>query len=53
VVKRSYLEFVLTGLEVSSAIELDKMATVLKGLVVGEIGELGGHAQERSELEAS
>lgn len=34
-------EFELTGLKVDSAIRLDKVATVLKELVVGEIGEVG------------
>ena len=34
-------EFQLTGLKVSSVVRLDKVATVLKDLVVGEIGEVG------------
>lgn len=34
-------EFELTGLKVESVIRLDKVATVLKELVVGEIGEVG------------
>ncbi len=34
-------EFDLTGLRVSSVIRCDKVATVLKELVVGEIGEIG------------
>lgn len=37
----SHPEFVLTGLKVSSVIKLDKVATVLKDLIVGEIGEIG------------
>jgi len=34
-------KFQLTGLKVSSVVRLDKVATVLKDLVVGEIGEVG------------
>ena len=41
VVDKSHPEFMLTGLKLSSVIKLDKIATVLKDLVVGEIGELG------------
>jgi mRNA interferase MazF len=35
-----------TGLKVDSLIKLDKIATVLKGLVVGELGELDQQARE-------
>ncbi|MFP3898643.1 MAG: type II toxin-antitoxin system PemK/MazF family toxin [Dehalococcoidia bacterium] len=35
-----------TGLKVDSLIRLDKVATVLKDLVVGELGELGQQARE-------
>jgi mRNA interferase MazF len=41
VVDKSHPEFALTGLKLSSVIRLDKVATVLKDFVVGEIGELG------------
>ncbi len=41
VVSDKHQEFPLTGLKVSSVIRLDKVATVLKDLVVGEIGEVG------------
>lgn len=40
-VDKSHPEFTLTGLKVSSVIKLDKIATVLKDLIVGELGELG------------
>jgi len=40
-VNDEHQEFQLTGLKVSSVIRLDKVATVLKDLVVGEIGEVG------------
>lgn len=41
VVSDRHREFHLTGLKVSSVVRLDKVATVLKDLVVGEIGEVG------------
>lgn len=41
VVSDRHQEFQLTGLKVSSVVRLDKVATVLKNLVVGEIGEVG------------
>lgn len=37
----------------SSVIKLDKIATVLKDLVVGEIGELGGELKREVNLRAS
>ena len=40
-IEGSHPEFGLTGLKVSSVIKLDKVATVLKDLIVGEIGEIG------------
>ncbi|MGQ9640610.1 MAG: type II toxin-antitoxin system PemK/MazF family toxin [Candidatus Bathycorpusculaceae bacterium] len=46
-VKESHPEFVLTGLKVSSVIKLDKIATLLKDLVVGEIGELGDELKRK------
>lgn len=39
-VTRSCAGFVKTGLKTDSVIKLDKIATVLKGLVVGELGGL-------------
>ena len=50
VVEESHSEFVLTGLKVSSVIRLDKIATILKDLVVGEIGELGSELKREVNL---
>jgi len=50
VVEESHSEFVLTGLKVSSVIRLDKIATILKDLVVGEIGGLGGELKREVNL---
>jgi len=41
VVEKNHQEFRQTGLKQSSVIRLDKVATIVKGLVVGEIGEIG------------
>jgi mRNA interferase MazF len=41
VVGRDHKDFELTGLKVASVIRLDKVATVLKEMVVGEIGSVG------------
>ena len=41
VVGMDHGEFGLTGLKVGSVFRLDKVATVLKDMVVGEIGEVG------------
>ena len=38
---RGHPEFVQTGLKTDSILKLDKLATVLKELVIGELGELG------------
>ena len=40
VLTKSHVGFRQAGLKVDSVINLDKLATVLKDLVVGEIGEL-------------
>jgi mRNA interferase MazF len=50
VVEESHSEFVLTGLKVSSVMRLDKIATILKDLVVGEIGELGSELKREVNL---
>jgi len=39
-IKEGYPAFKRTGLKVDSVIKLDKIATVLKDLIVGELGEL-------------
>lgn len=41
VVDQAHAEFELTGLKVSSVIKLDKVATISKDLILGEIGEAG------------
>jgi len=38
--------FERSGLKVDSVIRLDKIATVLKDLVVAELGELDEHSRE-------
>ena|SRR3972149_6132900 len=40
-ITRKHPDFRNAGLKVDSAIKLDKIATVLKDLIVGELGELG------------
>jgi len=50
VIEESHSEFALTGLKMSSVIRLDKIATILKDLVVGEIGELGGELKREVNL---
>lgn len=50
VVGEHHSEFMLTGLKVSSVIKLDKIATILKDLVVGEIGELGDELKREINL---
>ena len=41
IINQNHPEYQLTGLKVPSVIRLDKVATVLKSLIIGEIGELG------------
>jgi len=41
VVDENHPEFGMTGLHVSSVIRLDKVATLSKALLLGEIGEIG------------
>jgi len=41
VVKEAHPEFEMTGLKVSSVIRLDKVATIWKDLILGEMGEIG------------
>ena len=40
VIKESHPQFNMTGLKMTSIVRLDKLATLLKNLVVGEIGSL-------------
>jgi mRNA interferase MazF len=41
IVDETHPDFKLTGLKVASVIRLDKVATISKELVLGEIGEIG------------
>ena len=50
IIEESHPEFALTGLKISSVIRLDKVATVLKDLIVGEIGELGKELKKEVNL---
>jgi mRNA interferase MazF len=45
-VTEDHEEFGLTGLKVGSVIRLDKVATVLKDLIVGELGKAGPELKE-------
>ena len=40
-INKTHPEFKLTGLKVNSIIYLDKLATIKKDLIIGEIGEIG------------
>jgi mRNA interferase MazF len=41
VIDESHSEFKKTGLKLSSIVKLDKVATISKELILGEIGEVG------------
>jgi len=41
IITQDHPEFPLTGLKVDSVIKLDKVATLSKNLIIGEIGEIG------------
>ncbi|MHA1166548.1 MAG: type II toxin-antitoxin system PemK/MazF family toxin [Candidatus Hodarchaeales archaeon] len=41
IVKSDHPDFKRTGLKVDSVIRLDKVATILKELIIGEIGQVG------------
>ncbi|MBT0160316.1 type II toxin-antitoxin system PemK/MazF family toxin [Candidatus Bathyarchaeota archaeon A05DMB-2] len=41
IIDEKHPEFKRTGLKLTSAIKLDKVATISKSLIVGEIGEVG------------
>lgn len=40
-IREDHEEFRATGLKMSSVVRLDKVATVLKDLIIGELGEAG------------
>jgi len=46
IVGKEHPEFELTGLKVASVIKLDKVATISKDLILGEIGEIGNKLKE-------
>jgi len=39
-IEETHPDFKITGLKTSSVIKLDKVATLLKSMVMGEIGEI-------------
>jgi len=45
-IEKDHLEFAQTGLKTDSILKLDKVATVLKDLVIGELGELGAELRQ-------
>ncbi len=46
VISQNHPEFPLTGLKVDSVVKLDKIATLSKNLIIGEIGEVGKAIRE-------
>ena len=46
IITKDHPEFPLTGLKVDSVIKLDKIATISKSLITGEIGEVGKTIRE-------
>ena len=48
ILRKSHSGFKKSGLKLESVIKLDKIATVLKDLIIGELGELDGEI--RSEV---
>ncbi len=46
IITKNHPEFPLTGLKVDSVIKLDKIATLSKNLIIGEIGEVGKTIRE-------
>ena len=47
IVTKNHPEFPLTGLKVDSVIKLDKIATLSKNLILGEIREVGKAIREK------
>jgi mRNA interferase MazF len=41
IIKNEHAEFSQTGLKVSSVVKLNKIATILKDMIIGELGSLG------------
>ena len=46
VITKNHPEFPLTGLKVNSVIKLDKVATLSKSLIIGELGEIGPNIRD-------
>ena len=46
VITKNHPEFPLTGLKVDSVIKLDKVATLSKSLIIGELGEIGPNIKD-------
>jgi mRNA interferase MazF len=46
IINKKTAEFKQTGLKLTSTIKLDKVATISKNLIIGEIGEIGTKLKE-------
>ena len=53
VVGEKHPEFKLTGLKGASVIRLDKVATISKELIIGEIGEIGDKLKKETNTKLS
>jgi len=53
IVKETHPEFKRTGLKGSSVIKLDKVATISKDLILGEIGEIGDKLKKETNTKLS
>lgn len=45
-IPQDHKEFLMTGLKATSVVRLDKIATISRNLILGEIGELGESLRE-------
>lgn len=52
-INETHPEFKLTGLKTSSVIRLDKVATISKDLILGEIGEIGDKLKKETNTKLS
>ncbi|MFP3984592.1 MAG: type II toxin-antitoxin system PemK/MazF family toxin [Candidatus Bathyarchaeia archaeon] len=50
IVNETHPEFKLTGLKASSVIRLDKIATISKDLILGEIGEISDKLKKETNI---
>lgn len=53
IVNDTHPEFKMTGLKASSVIRLDKVATISKDLILGEIGEIGDKLKKETNTKLS